>query len=297
MNFHQFESGNASSSIYHKLETKIIHWASFQPDIRAVLRYGSRARPDQTVDRYSDLDLVVFSTTPEKFLGDSSWLSSISDFWLATLEHTGAGDPEWIVLFEASAKVDLILIRIGAEVSLHQILEESAYKKAFDRGVQILYVSEDFPYELSQEASESVKKLKPSTPDFVNAVDRALLSTVRTAMMLERGDLWRCQLLLNGELRMRLLVLAEIHTQEVVGPDIDTWYDGRFIEEWADPKIYQYLSQTFANFDKASIRRALSAANQLIIRLASETSSATGSSFPTTGQELTLKWLQEMIIS
>jgi predicted nucleotidyltransferase len=46
-------------------------WAETRPDIRAIAVAGSWAHGDARMD--SDLDLVVLSTEPEQYLGDSAW--------------------------------------------------------------------------------------------------------------------------------------------------------------------------------------------------------------------------------
>ena len=62
--------------IMQQLENRIIAWAESQPDIRAILVIGSRARRDLPADEWSDLDLMVFATDSERYLANGDWLSS-----------------------------------------------------------------------------------------------------------------------------------------------------------------------------------------------------------------------------
>ena len=51
-----------------QLENRVIAWAESQPDIRAIIVVGSRARRDSPADEWSDLDLVIIQETQVPFL-------------------------------------------------------------------------------------------------------------------------------------------------------------------------------------------------------------------------------------
>ncbi len=82
---------SASDNLYQRAETRIFNWAGSQDDIRGIVVYGSRARSKYPADEFSDLDLVLFTLTPQKYTQDSNWLESIGDTWLAVLGKTSIG--------------------------------------------------------------------------------------------------------------------------------------------------------------------------------------------------------------
>ena len=51
-----------------QLEQRFAAWAQTQPDIRAAFVVGSRARTDHPADQWSDLDIMVVTTRPERLL-------------------------------------------------------------------------------------------------------------------------------------------------------------------------------------------------------------------------------------
>ncbi len=85
---------------YKDIQKRIVTWASKISDIRAIDVYGSRAQPQTEPDEYSDLDLILFSTEQERYREKTDWLEDIAEVWLAVLDTTCAGDPEWFVLYE-----------------------------------------------------------------------------------------------------------------------------------------------------------------------------------------------------
>jgi len=52
-----------------QIEQRFTAWAQTQPDIRAAMVVGSRARTDHPADEWSDLDILVITTRPERLLG------------------------------------------------------------------------------------------------------------------------------------------------------------------------------------------------------------------------------------
>ncbi len=76
------------SNPYLDLELRIADWAPTYSDIRAIVVYGSRAFPGNSFDAFSDLDLVLFTTDPDKYANDSDWLGAIAEIWLAALDHS-----------------------------------------------------------------------------------------------------------------------------------------------------------------------------------------------------------------
>jgi aminoglycoside 6-adenylyltransferase len=120
---------------YDRVETRISNWAKEQDLIRAVVVIGSRAREDHKADAWSDLDLMLFVTDQQRYVKDTSWLATFGEVWLRVLNFTGAGDPEWLVLYEGGMKVDFLLA--PATGKLVDTLFGSFYAVAARRGVRI----------------------------------------------------------------------------------------------------------------------------------------------------------------
>jgi aminoglycoside 6-adenylyltransferase len=61
----------------------------------------------------------------------------------------------------------------------------------------------------------------------------------------------------------------------------DTWHSGRFLEEWADPRIVARLRHAYAHYDAAEIRRALLATMDLFRLVAQEVTASLDYQYPT----------------
>src|SRR4030042_921394 len=53
---------------------RLIEWANRKPDIRAVLLTSSRANPNETLDEFSDYDIILVVKDIQPYLEDESWL-------------------------------------------------------------------------------------------------------------------------------------------------------------------------------------------------------------------------------
>ena len=262
---------------YEQLEARLAAWAEAHPTIRAVLSIGSRARG--TPDGWSDLDVLIFASNPEPYAVDSSWLDEFGDLWLAYREDTPAGDPEWYALYDGGLKLDAVLMRVeDASLDLDEILKPFGHWHAIKRGVDVLFDRRGTRRKIVPKpvASEDA----PSAGEFTNVVNGALLASATVAKFIARGDYWRAQHWFANDLRPHLLTLLR---WQALGQD--TWYGGRFMEEWADPRVLAALPQVFPGFERESMEKALLAILKLFQLLGTETAAKFGYEYPTLVQK------------
>jgi aminoglycoside 6-adenylyltransferase len=259
---------------YEELEARLAAWAQAQPDVRAVISIGSRARGD--ADAWSDLDVMIFSTDRDRRAADPAWLHTFGEVWLTFCELMGDGDPEWFALYDGGIKFDASLMDVPPEdaaLDLETLLAKHRYKNVFARGVYVLYDRLSPPRRL---ASTPVTLPDPPTAQQFDAtVSELLLETVTAAKFVARGDYWRAQRWLGEFVRARLLALTEWHAY-----GRDTWYRGRFMERWADPRILAAVPQTFALYQRESLGAALVATLDLARWVGEETATRFGFTYP-----------------
>src|SRR5262245_36751765 len=95
------------TTAYEQLIDGFVAWAQTQPDIRAAIVLGSRARTDRPADEWSDLDLLVVTSDPGRLLAQADWLEQLGTPRLTFLESTAVGGmTERRVLFEGGLDVD-----------------------------------------------------------------------------------------------------------------------------------------------------------------------------------------------
>ncbi len=256
---------------YEKLEAHIAAWAETQPDIRAVIAVGSQARGD--ADRWSDLDLLLFTGDRTRYV-EPGWLHAFGDVWLTYLDEAGPGDPEWFAVYDGGLKVDIVLLQVDdSSLDLEVLMRRYPYQGVFARGLKVLFDQH------GQARSLPPQAIKVPTPPSASAFDQAvngfLLEAATTAKFIVRGDFWRAQHWFAYDLRPCLLKLMEWHAH-----GRDTWYNGRFIERWADPRVLAALPQTFALYNRESLLMALRSLLELFRLLGEETATRFNFTYP-----------------
>jgi aminoglycoside 6-adenylyltransferase len=258
---------------YDEIEGRLSLWAADQPDIRAVIVVGSRARGDE--DRWSDLDVLVFTTDRQRYADDPGWLRTFGNVWLTYREETARGDAEWYALYDGGLKFDAVLLPVeDPTLSLDALLAQYPYQGVFGRGIKVLFDRLGSPRSIARKPFSP--PAPPTSAEFDNTVSGFLMSAVTVAKFIDRGDFYRAQRWFANDLHVHLLRLIEWHAH-----GIDTWYSGRFIERWAGERARRLLEQTFAHSDRADLQRALLIMLVGFRVLGEETAARFGFEYPT----------------
>ena len=88
----------------------------------------------------------------------------------------------------------------------------------------------------------------PTQHEFLEVVSD-FYNAVFTAKHLRRGELWWTVACLNFYMQMLLLRITEWHARATHGWNYDTWFRGRFLEEWTHPQALKELRGAFARAD------------------------------------------------
>ncbi len=276
---------------YSSLELQIINWVWEQPAIRALVMVGSRARREFPADEWSDLDLILFTTDIARFVEEPYWINQFGEVWIQVLQFTRAGDAEWLVVYAGGFKVDFFFAPLSAP--LQEMLFTSRFTAVTRRGVCVL-VDKDSKTPITIPEERIIEREKPSETEVTAVTQKFWLYTYRTANMLRRGDLWRAQTILNAELRPALLHMLAWHAQAAHGLALDTWYDGRFLQEWADPRAVAAIPATFSSYETKAMRAALLAMVDLFDWLSRETAELWQYPDPKIAQRPLLAWIRDM---
>jgi aminoglycoside 6-adenylyltransferase len=247
-----------------QLEENIKNWADHDETIRAVLVVGSQARRDHPADDLSDLDLILFSSKPERHTQDDAWLRTFGDLWVAILDQTGDGAAEWLTIYASGEKVDLALYHVD-ELST-AALERSNWHSVCERGVYVLVDKDAQAADVLPKEFGSPTTLPPSADEFEMEVKRFWYEVAVVAKFIKRRELWASyerDLKVKRQLRQLIEWQAQAHGR-------DTWHDGRFMMEWADTQIYTRLRDIFFQFDAAESWQALLESMNLFRELAQQ---------------------------
>jgi len=269
------------TSGYERLVDRLVAWAGRDANVRAVLAIGSRARADRPADEWADLDLILVARDPTLYLASADWLSEIGTPWLTFLERTPEGVAyERRVLFEGGLDVDLIPKSL---TWFEQMLQEDLPPLEPDllrRGALVLVDKDGLAARLAAAESAQSAVAPPTEREFAEAVADFTYHTVWTAKKLRRGELWWAKSCCDSYLKGLLLRMIEWHAR---AGGAEARGRGRFLEEWADPRVLAALPSTFARYDAEDVWRALRATMDLYRWLAVETAEQLDYAYPSSG--------------
>jgi aminoglycoside 6-adenylyltransferase len=237
---------------------------------------GSRARRDHPADEWADLDLVIFTTDLSKYASTQGWLSAIGPAWVSVLFERGDDWVEHLVLFDGGRKVDFAFSPLDA---LHALAQSLLSDDVYRRGYRVILDKDGLTTRLPPPPYTPLPGDPPSAGAFRQMVEAFWYGATHVARHIRRRQLWVVKLG-DAAMKAHLLTLLEWHARATHGWDIDTWHDGRFLAEWADPATWAALHAVFGRFDAADSWRALRATMDLFRRLATETARRLGMEYP-----------------
>lgn len=305
---------------YDQWIERFIAWAQARPDVYAAVVVGSRARMDRPADPWSDLDLILIVDQPRRYLSGADWLTCMGHPWISFLEGTADGEHmERRVLFEGGLDVDFVLLakrdiqllirllrlhkRLGR---LRRLLPGAWRERAMHaatgtadlirRGARVLLDKWGLAayLHLALDAAGQPARPPPTEEAFLNLNHDFWYHTVWTAKKLRRGELWTAQGCSDRYMKGRLLQMIEWHAGAAHGWDYDTWHGGRFLEQWADPRIVTDLKAAFAHYDAGDLWRGLRATMDLFRWIAVETAARGGYPYPTAADERATALVQHL---
>jgi aminoglycoside 6-adenylyltransferase len=270
---------------------RIITWASGQVGIRAAALVGSAARLDHPADEWSDLDLVLVAADPRAYLGSTAWLAELGEVWFSYQEFHFEGQEacERRILFAGGQDVDFMVYSIE---SARQGFAGTFVPEIAARGLRVL-LDKDGILPPMPVATLAGTVQPPSWGEFSETVNDFWFHAVWTAKKLRRGELWTAIRCCDDYLKRLLLRMLEWQAQAAQEGTVDTWFNGRFMEQWASPAALEKLRIAFAHYDEQDIWRALRVSMELFDQVAKETAAGWGYTYPAENVEKVMRWVEE----
>lgn len=276
---------NQIGQAYDELTERFVEWARTRPDVRAAIVVGSRARNDRSADEWSDLDIVMFVTDPEPYLTSADWLKTMGDVQITFVEPTAGVERERRALFDGGLDVDFAVIPC---TKLELMIEHGIPPRVAEvvrRGMRVLLDRDGLVAGLAPSDTEPTAQVSPGPQEFLEAVNDFWYHAVLTAKKLKRGELWYAKACADSYMKRLLLKMIEWHARAINVKQCDIWHDGRFMEQWADPRVMEGLRGAFAHYDWEDTRCALLVTMQLFRWLAKETAECLAYPYPTSGDD------------
>lgn len=240
--------------------------AKNRKDIKAAFVIGSRARKQNPADQWSDLDILIYTDTPQYYLEAADFIADFGVIWSSFATKTLGNDHERLTLFEGGYQVDLV-VKTSEEYEKQIASAQAPW--LFKRGVQLLTDNSGDAQKLLP-IKEVLPEKMPLTEATFNQVNQMFwFVTLYISKQLIRGENWAVKAR-EMDHRNLLLQMVEWYEQSLHGPNYDTWHGGKFIQTWAEEEIYQALFGIFGNFDIASNWQALEQSTRLFSELATK---------------------------
>ncbi len=289
------------TKFYNQVEKQFVKWAKTQDHIRLAIVVGSRARTDAPADKWSDLDIVIYSNEPHKLIESAEWVSTFGNPVITFIEPTagGSGDTyERRVLYDNGLDVDFAIDPFEGvrEIQKHGVTHElvNETRDVIGRGIRVLIDKENMMETFLREYHAIKPPLLhiPSEHEFLERVNDFWYHAVWTAKKLRRGELWEGKACLDSFMKGRcLLPLIEWHARVTHGNDYDTWFRGRFMERWADPRIIAELRSAFAHYDEDDVWQALANTMQLFRWITREVAEKLDYTYPKDADQFASRWV------
>lgn len=279
---------------YKILLERLIKWAETRTDVRAIVIIGSHARIEHPADEWSDLDVLIIADETEVYLTTSDWIKNIGEPLLTFVEPTATEDEsERRVLFENMLDADFTII---SKKKLGGLLTGEIPPQFGDlvrRGISVLLDKDGMVAQILARLSHVEKPHTYLTQqDFLQVVNDFLYHAVWTAKKLRRGELWTAKQCCDAYMKRLLLIVIEWHARATYGWEYDTWFRGRFLEEWADSRVIEKLRGAFAHYDEQDVKCALMATLDVFHWVAKETAEKLGYTYPEDVEERVREWLK-----
>lgn len=278
-----------SNRFYERLENNFISWAQTVEEIRAAFIVGSRARNDHPADKWSDLDIIFFTSKPNDYLFNNEWLKNFGNVWTSFVSETAGGDPECLALFDGGRQVDFVIHSLA---DLKQIVKNKIVPDNFYRGVRVILDKDHVAKAIMPQQIKAPQKAALSESDFLKTVNLFWFVALYMAKQILRNELWVVKIR-DGTIKELLLQMIEWHEKAENGNEYDTWHAGRFLCEWASKETLAELQTSFGHFDRRDSWKALKATITLFQRLSHNISQTMNFSYPYDLERNVLNWITQ----
>jgi aminoglycoside 6-adenylyltransferase len=264
---------------------EILAWADARPDIRAVVMTGSTARADGSSDSTSDLDIELFTTTPELYESET-WMSEIRPVWVQLgfepddeLDHRNR-----LTIFAGGQKVDF---RVAPIAAMERMVSSGVLDDVYERGYRVLLDRDGITDGLRPPTPPA--QALPSEDEYQAAIEEFWFEAWHVPKYAARDDLWVVKF---RDWTMKELLRRMLEWDALTrDPAADVWYIGTKMKKWATTEQWVRLHEIFGHFDAEDSVRALSATCSLFSEVARDVGDRLGFAYPAAVERAILGYL------
>jgi aminoglycoside 6-adenylyltransferase len=253
---------------------KIITWAENAENIRGLVIEGSRGAVNP-VDDLADYDINVFCTNYDEFRDQDGWLSDIAKVWVYEPNEghfENAKSVNRLVIFEGGKKVDFVFWTTN-------LVDRMVKANKYDQGCKVLLDKDGILEPLNNSVVKLSMPQKPTQEEFEFIIKEYWFEEYHVAKYLKRKDLWLVKFR-DGSIKFYLLKMMEWYMLAKNNWDYDVKWDGKHIEKWLEPEVYDRLFKTYGHFDEKDSWEALNENNDLFRDISKKTAELLSYKYP-----------------
>jgi len=214
---------------------------------------------------------------------------------MSFIEKTAVGNgKERRVLFDDALDVDFSIFSVHV---FKQLIENNDIQQILSRGIRVLMdkdgVFEHIPEIEGKPFGESGSF--PSPDEWTEMILDFWYHAVWSAKKLLRGECWTAKVCIDHDLKQLVLKMSEWHAKAKHGKSYDTWHNGRFFDQWADPVIIKDLNNCFAHYDAYDMQMALKHTMDLFRKVAKETAQRLDYPYPEQADKIATEWVYHQL--
>lgn len=270
---------------YADIKNKLMEYAEQDTEIKAVVAIGSSVRTDAAADEFSDLDLIIATENPEKWV-TGEYPGRLGKVSISFVEPTLGGGKERRVIYEEDRDVDMIIF---TPKQFTDNIKNGVAQWIMNRGYDVMYDSGGFTEQIRQNIRQGHMDPRVTDTEYRNLVNDFYFHNIWAYKKLLRGEIWAAKMCVDAYLKNGLLKMMELYCFYRNGADV--WHDGRFLDRWADDDILRELKSCFGHYDKDDIRAALMATHKLFDRLAQTVAEILGYAYPYEAEKCAQKYI------
>jgi aminoglycoside 6-adenylyltransferase len=279
-------------SKYREIIENLVRWGAQDEKLKILMVIGSQARNEHKADDFSDLDIIMIVDEPEHFLFTNHWLEKIGVFHVSFIEETLAGQKERRIIFDNNLDVDFVILPQNIITSFFKNTDALNILK---HGYNVLIDKIGITKEIPENLQGIHQYTFPTEWEFMNTVNDFWYHAVWSAKKINRGELWTAKFCVDSYMKWIILKNIEHYSKTKIGLNQETWHNGRFIEEWAEPWIIDSLSECFSHYKKNDIKKALISTMELFRTITLKITGKLGFNYPKDVDTKATQWVKSLL--
>lgn len=264
----------------HDLDA-IVAWGEANPAVRAMILTSTRSYSSETLDIFSDFDVILILTDIQPYFSDRAWLNDFGPLLVMYRDplrlENGFERSTLVVQYENGLKIDFTLWPVGmleAVVAMPQLPDE------FDAGYRILLDKDGLTDGLKPPTFQSYIPKPPTEAAYLERVELIFHNATYVAKYLWRDDLVAAKHIMEGLRQDDLLPMIVWRSEIDHNWKFKAGQYGRRLKQWIRTDLWEDLAATYVGPGIEENWEALFKTLALFEKVAKEVADLMGFTYP-----------------